>query len=212
MKVTGVDEPITAQNDAERALTSPARVPVAPSVRARHRDALRAAMASDHAATSSSGGRRALLREPGTVVPDQSRGRGRRRVTVVVTAAVVVTVVGGGLAAALTKLRPSEPAMVRCFAVATTDFDNPGLAFDLGVAAPPGGAAPSAAAQALDQCGQAWYRGEVSSRAPHLPRDFTGGGQPIPHLVACVLPPGFVGVFPGPAGTCAALGLPESAP
>lgn len=205
-----VDERITPENDAERALTSPAQVRVGDEVRTRHRAALLAVIAGDTAAADGSGLTAGTPDTAAVVELSRHRGRGRRRVTIVVIAALAATVVGGGLAVALSKLRPSEPAMVRCFAVATTDFDNPGLGFDLGIAAAPGGTAPSTAAQGLDQCGQVWFRGELSTSEPHLPTDFPGGGQPIPHLVACVLPEGFVGVFPGPAGTCAALGLPEA--
>ena len=205
-----MDERITPENDAERALTAPAQVWVGPEVRASHRATLLAEIAAATATPIA----RDLALTTSTVADvvelSRSRGRRRRRVTVVVIAALTVSVVGGGMAVALSKLRPSEPAMVRCFAVVTTDFNNPGLGFDLGVAAAPGGTAPSAAAQGLDQCGQAWFRGELSGSDPHLPTDFPGGDQPIPHLVACVLPEGFVGVFPGPAGTCAALGLPEA--
>jgi hypothetical protein len=189
---------MTPENDVERALRSPAEVLVAPEVRDRHRALLMAAVTAD-------------VVEPTAVVRQlAARGRGRRRVTVVVVGAVAVTAIGGGLAVALSKLRPSEPSVVRCFAVATTEVDDAELGFDLGVAASPGGAVASVAAQAIDQCGQAWSRGELSSTAPYLPQDFPGGGQPVPHLVACVLPAGFVAVFPGPVGTCAALGLPEA--
>ena len=205
-----VDERITPENDPERALTLPAEVRVGPEVRARHRAALLAAFVAD-TRTREAGGLALDTPDAVAVVElSRPRGWGRRRVTVVVVAALAVSVVGGGLAVALSKLRPSEPAMVRCYAVATTDLDNPGLGFDLGVAAAPGLTASSTAAQALEECGQAWFRGELSGSAPHLPTDFPGGGQSIPHLVACVLPEGFVGVFPGPVGTCAALGLPEA--
>ena len=189
---------MTPENDVERALRSPTEVLVAPEARDRHRALLMAAVTAD-------------VVEPAAVVtPIRVRGRGRRRVTVVVVGAVAVTAIGGGLAVALSRLRPSEPSMIRCFAVATTALDDAELGFDLGAAASPGGTVASVAVQAIDQCGQAWSRGELSSTAPYVPRDFPGGGQPVPHLVACVLPQGFVGVFPGPPGTCAALGLPEA--
>jgi hypothetical protein len=150
--------------------------------------------------------------------PGQRAGRGRgprnrRRGVVIVVAALTVTLAGGGLAAAyLARATPSEEVFVRCFAVATSAFDDPLLSFDVAQADPvdPGVVEQSTAQVATEVCAGVWFRGELSATEPHIPPVPSGGGSPVPPLQACVLPAGFVGVFPGPAGTCAALGLPES--
>jgi hypothetical protein len=156
--------------------------------------------------------------DPGLLTGLRSAGRGRgprnrRRGVVIVVAALTVTLAGGGLAAAyLARATPSEEVFVRCFAVASTSFDDPLLSFDVAQADPvdPGAVEQSTAQVATEVCAGVWFRGELSTTEPHIPAVPSGGGSPVPPLQACVLPAGFVGVFPGPAGTCAALGLPES--
>ncbi len=155
----------------------------------------------------------------GSVVPitaarRDARGR-RRRVMGAVLAGFVLTAAGGGLAAAfLGRAAPSEEVVVRCFAVATTAFDDESLFLDAGVGSPPGGPAVSAAQAALAVCGGMWSRGEVLAHPPYKPTvppdPETAPQGEVPALHACVLPAGYVGVFPGRAGTCGALGLPES--
>lgn len=152
-------------------------------------------------------------RQAGAAGGGGGRSRNRRRGVVIVVAALTLTAAGGGLAAAyLARATPSEEVFVRCFAVATTAFDDPLLGFDVALAddVDPGTPQQSTAQVATEVCAGVWFRGELSATAPHIPATPSGGGEPVPRLQACVLPQGFVGVFPGPVGTCAALGLPES--
>jgi hypothetical protein len=147
---------------------------------------------------------------------DTGRRAGRRgRLVAAVVAGVVLAGTGGGLAAAfLSRSAPSDEGMVRCFAVATPSFQDGSLFLDAGYASGPGDGPASAARAAIDVCGALWANGDLLAAPPYKPAVPPEPGQapalPVPELNACVLPEGYVGVFPGPEGTCAALGLPES--
>jgi hypothetical protein len=72
------------------------------------------------------------------------------------------------------------------------------------------------ALRAVEVCAESWRRGSLSQTPPRLPEldpwyvDLEGpkpADRDVPNLVACVLDPGMVGVFPDT--TCTTLGLPE---
>lgn len=145
------------------------------------------------------------------------RPRRRRRLVTVVLAILAVLVAGVGTAVAFLRFaEPTDQGMVRCFALATTDFEGKGVSLDAGFAGLPGQDPSSAAQAALDICSLFWLNGELLPEPPYMPavppdpNPTTPTGLEVPPLAACVLPEGFVGVFPGPEGTCAELGLPES--
>jgi hypothetical protein len=127
----------------------------------------------------------------------------RRRTTVVAVVAAVVVGGAGTAAAALALQHADERRFAHCYPFATTDFEHgPGpdvVAVGL-----------DSAAAALDLCEAEWRSGALVSTAPYAG---TPGPvpSPVPPLVACVLPSGSVGVFPGPPGTCDRLGLAASA-
>jgi hypothetical protein len=131
-------------------------------------------------------------------------GRRPRRVAVVAAAAAVLVGLGGTAVAMLAFEHAPVRDLAHCFPYATTDVDRPGLGPDVTLA---GGA--DSAAQALDLCRAEWRSGALVATPPYVG---TPGGtpQPVPPLVACVLPTGVVGVFPGPPETCTRLGFPRS--
>lgn len=131
----------------------------------------------------------AILAAPARPVLRRRRPRPRLAVAALVTAAVLV--VTGTAAAVLYIARPSQrSAGATCYASAALDA--------AGVVVP-AGVDPVAA------CESAWHSGLVRGVDPTAP-------PVVPPLVACVTPTGAVGVYPGTRGTCARLGLPESAP
>jgi hypothetical protein len=127
----------------------------------------------------------------------------RRRVAVVAGAAALVVVGGGTAVAMLSFERAPVRSVAHCFPFVTSDFTNPALGPDVAFS---GG---DTAAAAIDACTAEWATGALVPTPPYAgsPGPST---QPVPPLVACVLPSGVVGVFPGPAQTCTRLGLPRS--
>jgi hypothetical protein len=96
--------------------------------------------------------------------------------------------------------------MVRCFSEASGPFTTGAP----GTSEASTGLGHQSAAAAIELCGHAWADGWLSfpelKDQNHPPQ----GNQPIPQLQACVLPDGYVGVFPGGPNTCTDLGLPKS--
>lgn len=125
-----------------------------------------------------------LLRRPlPEVIAQQLAGSGgprrSRRLLVVGGVAGAVALLA---AAAWVVTRPAEnPTKVACYAAAS-------LSADTAAASLSGGVAP------VDACVAPWQDGS-----------FPAGG--VPPLAACVLPSGVIGVFPGEASVCDALGL-----
>jgi len=65
-----------------------------------------------------------------------------------------------------------------------------------------------AAASGVDICAAYWRAGVFHIGKPaDVDRVPTGGTFPVPPLVACVLPSGQAGIFPGESVTCRSLGL-----
>lgn len=211
--VRSVSEVFEPENEVERLLTSGEAPAVSPQQAVQDRARLIAAVQADVPVPAVAGGDPSTAGEPSEV---KGRRRGRRgRLVVAVVAGVVLAGTGGGLAAAfLSRSAPSDEGMVRCFAVATPSFEDGSLFVDAGFASGPGEGPASAAQAAVDVCGVLWANGDLLAAPPYKPAVPPEPGQapalPVPELNACVLPEGYVGVFPGPDGTCAALGLPES--
>lgn len=213
----GMSEHFGPENEVERLLTSGEAPAVSPQQAALDRARLIAAVQADVPVPAVAGDDPSTAGEPAAA---KSRRTGRRpgrrgRLVVAVVAGVVLAGTGGGLAAAfLSRSAPSDEGMVRCFAVATPSFEDESLFVDAGFASGPGEGPASAAQAAVDVCGVLWANGDLLAAPPYKPAVPPEPGQapalPVPELNACVLPEGYVGVFPGPDGTCAALGLPES--
>ena len=159
--------------------------------------------------------------------PAPERRRGRRRGWITTTAGIALVAVGAGTAAAwVGRAEPTVRDIARCFAIATTqfdDFDKSGEAFsDIVYLSDPvpgveGNPTDQTAEHALEVCAESWRIGGIAATKPYLRDldpwyvDFTGpepATYPVPDLVACVLPTGQVGVFPNT--NCAALGIPTA--
>jgi hypothetical protein len=136
------------------------------------------------------------------------------------TAAVAACAVAAcGTASAIVFL-PAQPARVhdsaRCYLRASTDFGDsfPGTTIAMAIAVPHGQPPPSkppavnVPAQAISVCGALWRQGFLRPGAARIARPAPGTHDPVPPLVACVLPSGQAAVFPGTTHTCARLGLP----
>ena len=180
-------------------------------VKARHLDLLHAAMAAS------------AISPPARVGRSRSS---RRRVIGVSAVGVVLLAAGAGAAAAWAdRAEPTVTDLARCFATsdptqASAWTNDSGDFFHDAtyITGPPeAGVGTETAAHAIETCAGSWRIGTLNPTAPYL-RDpdpwyvaFEGpkpAEYPVPNLVSCVLPTGFVGVFPDT--TCAALRLPES--
>lgn len=135
----------------------------------------------------------------------------RRKYVVGGAAAVAALMLGGGVAAAwVQSLKPTAPAMVHCFAVATqTPGEDPGLFQPVALLADENGTLMTPE----NACAGYWRAGLLSQEPPHVRTDPDGGAlegrRSVPQMVSCVLPEGNVGVFPN--ARCIDLRLPDVA-
>jgi hypothetical protein len=115
-------------------------------------------------------------------------GRPRTRVSVRVLAAVAVALalLGLGAAAYLNSRRPTHSLGVGCYAANRLDAAT--------------FVVQARARHEVDACAALWRDGTLGSPG--------STGSAVPPLVACVLPSGAVGVFPGGPSTCAQLQRP----
>jgi hypothetical protein len=159
--------------------------------------------------------------------PTLNGARRRRRGWITATAGIAVLVAGVGTAAAwVGRAEPTVRDSARCFAIATTEFDDFNASdeafLDITCLSDPvpgveGNPTDQTADQALEVCAHTWRIGGIASTKPYQRDldpwyvDFEGPEPPtypVPDLVACVLPDGQVGVFPNT--DCSALALPEA--
>lgn len=134
-----------------------------------------------------------------------------RKWAIVMTVAVGFSGVGLGTAAAFGLFSsPTDRRIANCYT--TADLHDPTNREDFSVATSPNEdpTLHDAAASALDICAGGWQQGRFSTTDPMISLDPKPPpwNYPIPRLVACVLPSGAVGVFPGDDTTCTRLGLP----
>lgn len=216
-----MNDVLVPENEVEALLRSPSTVVVDPSSRARHLAMLADLMADENASAATVPSRPVVDVDwsdaAAAVAPvgiDRAPSRRRRRTAVALVAAGALVVVGGGLAVAgLTRTPPTQPDEVRCFGVVTSEYDDEYLYVGVLRADPVGPDDGTTADVAIEQCGLLWARGTLTGVDPWV--DFTVPPDappvnPVPPLVACVLPGGGVGVYPGEPGTCEALGFPEA--
>lgn len=140
---------------------------------------------------------RTLLREAARqdAAPAAPTRRRRRLPGLLPGLAVAVLLIGGGTATATYFLSASAERTDTAFCFGSLSLDESvgnrvefaveGTARSLG----------DAAAAGFDICARYWADGTLGSR--------TG----VPDFVACVLPSGHAGIFPGDLGTCSALDL-----
>lgn len=137
-----------------------------------------------------------------------------RKWAVILAASLGLGAAGLGTAAAFGAFSaPTDRRIAYCFT--TADLNDPANREEFTVATAPNDTNPSlrdAAASALDICAGGWQQGRFSATNPKISLDPKPApwNYPVPPLVACVLPNGSVGVFPGDTTTCASLGLPTA--
>ncbi len=129
-----------------------------------------------------------------------------------------IVVLGAGATAAgfafVPHVQPvTDKNEARCYTVPSLSA-GPTSFTTVGAAAPAGSHAPAQVEDALGICSALWRQGFVKAgpqgaAGPAKPNP-AGVSSPVPSLVACVLPDGTAAIFPGPASTCAALGLPTA--
>jgi hypothetical protein len=152
--------------------------------------------------------------------PNSPKQRSTPRLHLTRRAILVVSLVGGiitagGVAAAVVTLRPQNPSVrdtARCYSKVSTNFSSSFPGGEVGIAqqlnpatnasVPTNTDVPS---QVISLCATMWSWG-FSKPGIGAPR--TSENNPVPSLVACVLPSGEAAVFPGNAATCTKLGLP----
>ena len=146
--------------------------------------------------------------------PTQHRHR-RRTVLVFAGATALAVVAAGGVAASVVWRAPTQRSTITCFATPSVDGPPGQNSFDAAMATGTDGAGSDAASLALSLCSAAWERGELRPEPPYVvpvDPDAPYESQPVPSLIACILPSGGVGVIPGEQGACELVGLPEALP
>ena len=100
--------------------------------------------------------------------------------------------------------------MVRCFSTAEPPFTSgaPGTV-EVGYGST-SGTVEESAAKAVELCGLAWAEGTLPLQSSSGAEGASATPAPVPELHACVLPDGYVGVFPGGPTVCIELGLASS--
>jgi hypothetical protein len=131
--------------------------------------------------------------------------RRRRRLVLGVALAVVL----GSAAAGMTLLRSApvtDKTTARCYTA--TVVGNGDIFTGTTIFAP---GTPGSTAQvnsAITTCTDLWRQGFLLSGKSGMQRSTPNTANPVPALVACTLPNGIAGIFPGDQNTCASLGLP----
>jgi hypothetical protein len=130
----------------------------------------------------------------------------RRRAVVFSFGLAAAVATAGGTATYVAFREPTDRSVVTCYAEASTAADTRSIDAALAEA---NGDGPAEVENALQLCGQVWRDGLLAGD-PGDPPVF--GSTQAPDLVACTLPDGSLGVFPGGAATCPRLGLPAEGP
>ncbi len=125
----------------------------------------------------------------------------RRRVVVASIGLGTALATAAAMTAYVAFREPTERGVATCYGSASTGSDT--VRVDVSVASPDG-LGPAVIEDAVELCTQAWRDGLLDAGVVDVPF----GTQQVPDLVACTLPDGSVGVFPGNAGTCQQLDLP----
>lgn len=149
-------------------------------------------------------------------VPAANQRRRHRGLVVIGISTAIVLAAGGGTAAALGLFGRAPTADTSsAFCYATTNLDDESVNNRTEFALGDGQTQElgDAAAAGLDICAIYWRSGLFTIGGATNPDVLpTGGTQEVPPLVACVLPNGQAGIFPGDTTTCENLGLSTLAP
>jgi hypothetical protein len=147
---------------------------------------------------------RTLLEEVVSTTPRRRRWWFSRSMVLVVTGTAVLG--GAAAAGALVAARPAtDKKVVRCYSVAVLEGGN-----FAGVTVARGGDPGAIPIEdALATCAELWRQGVVVAGVASAQDPGIGVDAPVPELAACTLESGVAAVFPGDAGTCGRLGLPD---
>jgi len=150
-----------------------------------------------------------------SMLMDEVRASRRRRwlrpVAIGLSTAVAGTAIAAGSYVAFRQ--PTEFHYAQCYSSVTADTDfRTTLGIGKAHRADEDVPAPVDVINALGSCGNLWSQGVLRKDVPmSVESTFAPGGTaPVPPLVACTLPDGAVGVYPGDESTCQTLGLPSA--
>jgi hypothetical protein len=132
----------------------------------------------------------------------------RRRVVYV----VVIFVIVGSTAAGITLLRQApvtDRSSARCYTVDEVGAGENFAGTTVGAPGVPG--STEQVRNAVSACSDLWRKGFLLPGRAGMQRPAPGTVNPVPTLIACTLPDGRAGIFPGDGNTCATLGLPLAA-
>jgi hypothetical protein len=149
-----------------------------------------------------------------TMLMDEVRASRRRRWQLPLAVGLATAVAGTAIAAGsyIAFRQPTEFRYAQCYSSVTADTDyRTTLAIGKGHRADEGIPPPAEVNDAIGSCGNLWSQGILRKDVPMSvePTAVPGGTAPVPPLVACTLPDGTVGVYPGDESTCRTLGLPS---
>ena len=125
----------------------------------------------------------------------------RRRLVVASIGLGTALATAGAMTAYVAFREPTERGVATCYGAAATGSDT--VRVDVALASP-NESGSAVIEDPIQLCAQAWRDGLLDAGVVDSPF----GTQQVPELVACTLPGGSVGVFPGSAGTCQRLELP----
>jgi hypothetical protein len=131
--------------------------------------------------------------------------RRRRRLVLGVAIAVVL----GSAVAGITLLQSApvtDKTTARCYTEAALGSGGTFSGATIGALGAPGSTAR--VDNAIATCSDLWRQGFLLSGKTGIQRPGPNTANPVPPLIACTLPNGIAGVFPGDQSTCASLGLP----
>jgi hypothetical protein len=130
--------------------------------------------------------------------------RRRRLILLVAIALVLASAVSG-----ITLLRTApvtDKRTARCYTATSVGSGNTFSGTTIGVPGPPGSVAQ--VNDAIASCSDLWRQGFLVRGLTEIQRPKPNTSNPVPPLIACTLPDGIAGIFPGDSNTCAGLGLP----
>ena len=149
-----------------------------------------------------------------TMLMDEVRASRRRRWQRPLALGLATALAGTAIAAGsyVAFRQPTELRYAQCYSSVTADTDYRttlaiGKAHRADEDVPP----PVEVNNAIGSCGNLWSQGILRKDFPMSAQPTPAPGTaPVPPLVACTLPDGTVGVYPGDESTCRTLGLPSA--
>ena len=149
-----------------------------------------------------------------TMLMNEVRASRRRRWQRPLVAGLATALAGTAIAAGsyVAFRRPTELRYAQCYSSVTADTGyRTTLAIGKAHRAHDDTPAPVEVTDAIGSCGNLWSQGILRKDVPMSAQPTPAPGTaPVPPLVACTLPDGTVGVYPGDESTCRTLGLPSA--